>query len=497
MARPESDDERDRPETRDHADHDAQHQPLPQVAPILHVRNDRVQVTATRCHRPGCPAHQPNAQACWGSSPAASAKAVSAVTVELHSVRGTRPTMAVISCLRSIRDLVDSQRPRGEREIGRLAAIAPSDSPPYQLLGDQSITQPCGRRRVDREQLGQLPDEPWAPRRQDDQCPILRQGHLGVDGAPSDRAATPTNAQDSDQDRVGHLMDVIVNHSCKSTTVVLTNRSPACGNVYGPSTAPNANSHTPSDGRPPDSGGWSWPALHDVRAVPGRAPATAHRDLDTAPSRRRCTACEHMVAGRSEVGCRGGRTLSRLRCDRFVLTSRGRWAAQLSGLNPDVMRRLIFALARRCWHRQPQLQVYNCCPNQCSPACGQGNVYGPSTAPNANSHTRSDRARPIRGDGRGQPCTTSVPCRAGPRRRLIGTSTPAPSRRRCTACEHMVAGQSRSGLPWWSNAVEVAMRPLSCSPAAVMGCAAVGPQPGRHAPADLRPRARRWPDSLQ
>ena len=130
------------------------------------------------------------------------------------------------------------------------------------------------------------------------------------------------------------------------------------------------------------------------------------------------------------------------------------------GLQPDVMRRLIFALARRCWHRQPQLQVYNCCPNQCSPACGQGNVYGPSTAPNANSHTRSDRARPIRGDGRGQPCTTSVPCRAGPRRRLIGTSTPAPSRRRCRACEQMVAGQSRSGLPWWSNAVEVARQPL-------------------------------------
>ena len=96
---------------------DAEDQPPAQVAPVLHVRNDGVQVTARRCQRPGCPAHQPNAQACWGSSPAASAKAVSAVTVELHSVHGTRPTMAVISCLRSIRDLVDSQRPRGEREI--------------------------------------------------------------------------------------------------------------------------------------------------------------------------------------------------------------------------------------------------------------------------------------------------------------------------------------------------------------------------------------------
>ena len=125
---------------------------------------------------------QPNVQASWAGSPAASAKATSAATAGARRSVGIRATIALISARRTSVTSSTTLRPPRRQRDRRLAAIDRSTARRTRLRSTESIAQPRRRRGMDPERVREFADPQRARRRQHDERPVLRQRHFGRGG---------------------------------------------------------------------------------------------------------------------------------------------------------------------------------------------------------------------------------------------------------------------------------------------------------------------------
>ena len=121
---------------------------------------------------------QPNVHAACGGSPAASAKATSAVTAVAAQVGWDAVDDPADLGPTHLGDGIDHLAPCGRQRDRRLSPVRAVHGSTHELPLDQPVAQPRRRRGVHPEQLGEVADAQRTAAREHHQRPVLRQRHV-------------------------------------------------------------------------------------------------------------------------------------------------------------------------------------------------------------------------------------------------------------------------------------------------------------------------------